>query len=144
MNGDQLPREHPHLVVMFHGYGQDETYFDDLLTHLPRGTSPMYRCRRRTPAPADGIIMLSGIAVDIPHAYFNDKSAAARDFPIFVGKDPQDGVLPKTLVTPTDRWLTGFTNVTVKHYEGMGHRVSAVEADDVASFLEETLRFAAD
>lgn len=188
------------LVVLFHGYAQDETFFDDLLTHLPhegfayeslraprshgagsrswfplidspefamsdvvevsedvigrleslrashsavvllgfsQGTEVATSIARHRPDLVDGLVLLSGVAVDRPDEYFRDDRARAKDFPVFVGKDPRDGVLPPSLVAFTDRWLSGFTRVTAKDYPGLGHRISAPEAEDVAGFLEQ-------
>lgn len=99
---------------------------------------------RRHPDLVDGIVMLSGIVVNSSHAYFRDQSASATDFPVIGGRDPHDGILPQPFVSYTNRWLTGFTHVTVKDYEEMGHRISAVEAEDVASFLDRMTRSTAE
>lgn len=188
------------LVVLFHGYAQDETFFDELLTHLPhegmayesrraprshgagsrswfplidspefsmsdvveasedvidrleglrashsavvllgfsQGTEVATSIARHRPDLVDGLVLLSGVAVDRPDGYFQDDQAWEKDFPIFVGRDPRDGVLPTSLVSFTDRWLSGFTHVTAQDYAGLGHRISTDEAEDVAGFLEQ-------
>ncbi|UUX32784.1 alpha/beta hydrolase [Fundicoccus culcitae] len=193
-------KDKPHLVVMFHGYSQNERYFDNLVTYLPQenityvslqapfstsqhshywfplidspnftmekvievseelidwlqqqknsyqriillgfsqGTEIISTILRHRPDLIDGMIMLSGIIIDRSHAYFNDELVLTEKISVFDGKDPNDFILPRSLVSYTNQWLKKYTDVTIKQYQGMGHQISDDEARDVAYFLKE-------
>lgn len=190
------------LVVMFHGYGQDETYFNTLITSLPQNdiayisvkaplanheqsrywfpliTSPNFTIEqvtevttklinwlekqknyyqkifllgfsqgtevistilRHRPDLLDGLIMLSGIIITQPYTYFKDKTVLSYNLPVFLGVDPNDYVLPTKLISDTKEWLIKYTDVTIKYYYKLGHRISDKEANDIANFLIKTI-----
>lgn len=186
------------LVVLLHGYDQDEHLFDTLLTRLPQEnvdyvcvraphslgrdaycwfpliTAPEFslgpvidvcdeliewlaghRTRydrivlagfsqgaeaassvlRHRPDLVDGLVMLSGILIDLPDPYFRDALLTDRTVPTFFGTDEHDGVLPQELLTYAAGWLDRHAAPQFHSYPGMGHRIGVTEAEDLARFL---------
>ena len=102
---------------------------------LSQGGAMALELLRKAPERFDYAVQLSGILLGLDAA----PSLAERRPPVFSGHGELDEIVPKPDVAATNEWLANHTELTVKDYVGMGHWISAAEADDVCAFVTDVL-----
>lgn len=89
-----------------------------------QGTGVVTSVARHQPDIVDALVLLSGIAVPSDDENFHNENAWDRDFPVFVGKDQRDRELSSSLIAFTNRWLSGFSDLTFRRKALMGNHIS--------------------
>ena len=115
--------------------GQRTRYDRIVLAGFSQGAEVASSVLRHRPDLVDGLVMLSGVLIDLPDPYFRDALLTDRTLPTFFGTDQHDGVLPQHLLTYSTGWLDRHTAPHFHCYPGMGHRIGGTEAEDLARFL---------
>jgi phospholipase/carboxylesterase len=102
---------------------------------LSQGGAMALELLRAAPERFAYVVQLSGIILELTAA----PQVAALKPPVFSGHGTLDEIIPPEAVTATNEWLDSHTALTSRSYDGMGHWISAHEAEDVAAFITEVL-----
>lgn len=86
-----------------------------------------------------GAVLLSGT---LPWEAGLDSSAGRlQGVRVFWGNDEADSVIPRELMTRSERWLVDESgaDLTVRHFPGLGHGIGREEIREVHAFVTEVL-----
>jgi phospholipase/carboxylesterase len=102
---------------------------------LSQGGAMALELLRQAPDRFAYAVQLSGILLGLDAA----PSLAELRPPVFSGHGELDEIVPRPDVAATNEWLSDHTELTVMDYVGMGHWISAAEANDVCAFITRVL-----
>jgi phospholipase/carboxylesterase len=102
---------------------------------LSQGGAMALELLRQAPDRFAYAVQLSGILLGLDAA----PHLAELRPPVFSGHGELDEIVPLPDVAATNEWLASHTELTVMSYFGMGHWISADEANDVGAFITRVL-----
>ena len=102
---------------------------------LSQGGAMALELLRQAPDRFAYAVQLSGMLLGLDAA----PSLAELRPPVFSGHGELDEIVPPPDVAATNEWLASHTELTVMTYLGMGHWISAAEANDVCAFITRVL-----
>jgi phospholipase/carboxylesterase len=99
---------------------------------LSQGGAMALELLRAAPERFAYVVQLSGIILDVAAA---PRVSSVRP-PVFSGHGTLDEIVPRDAVVATNAWLAEHPELTGRSYDGMGHWISAHEAEDVVTFID--------
>lgn len=108
------------------------------LLGFSQGGAMVHQLMRHAPDRFAYGVSLAGFVVrdDLP----GDAELTRRRPPVFWGRGAHDGVIPRSAVARTERWLSTHAAADIRVYPGLGHDVTGREIDDLAAFVAHGLR----
>lgn len=88
---------------------------------------------RTRPERVVGTVVLGGFVQGAARPA--DEALAASRPPVFWGRGSADAVIAPAAIERTAAWLPAHATLTQRVYPGLGHGISAAEADDVRRFV---------